>query len=141
MYSYRWSDWPRCRHLIASHPPETSRVKKVLNLPLGLVTSCCTHQTAWWRPACGWLGWGSMSTGDRSKSHQRTAFSSSNILVTVMKMSKKEKMANLKKTMSYKVGNWFSCSTSWTPAQSYKEKLHYADLQHFDWLKIFKQPI
>ena len=30
---------------------------------LGLVTSCCSHQTAWWRPACSWLGWGSTSIG------------------------------------------------------------------------------
>ena len=27
-----------------------------LNLALGLVTSCCSCHTAWWRPACCWLG-------------------------------------------------------------------------------------
>ena len=37
---------------------------------LGLVTSCCGHQTACWRPACCWLEWGSLSIGDPSKSHQ-----------------------------------------------------------------------
>ena len=41
-----------------------------LNLALGLVTSCCSCQTTWWRPACCWLGWGSMSIGDPSKSHK-----------------------------------------------------------------------
>ena len=30
--------------------------KEGLNLDLGLVTSCCSHQTACWRPACCWLG-------------------------------------------------------------------------------------
>ena len=40
-----------------------------LNLALGLVTSCCSCQTAWWRPACCWLGRGSMSIGDPNKSH------------------------------------------------------------------------
>ena len=39
-----------------------------LNLALALVTSCCGCQTARWRPACCWLGWGSMSIGDPSKS-------------------------------------------------------------------------
>ena len=33
----------------------------------GLVTFCCSCQTAWWIPACCWLGWGSI--GDPSKSH------------------------------------------------------------------------
>ena len=32
-----------------------------LNLALGLVTSCCSHKTVCWVPACCWLGWGSMS--------------------------------------------------------------------------------
>ena len=39
-----------------------------LNFALGLVTSCCSCQTACWRPACCWVGWGSMSIGDPSKS-------------------------------------------------------------------------
>ena len=39
------------------------------NLALCLVTSCCGRQTAWWRRACFYLGWGSMSIGDPSKSH------------------------------------------------------------------------
>ena len=32
------------------------------------------HQTAWCRPAGCWLGWGSMSIGDASKSHQGGLF-------------------------------------------------------------------
>ena len=31
------------------------------NLTSGLVTYCGVPKTAWWRPACCWLGWGSMS--------------------------------------------------------------------------------
>ena len=53
-----------CRHLIA--PPSTPDFSDEVgfNFTLGLVTSCCSHQTTWWRPACCWLGWGSMSIGD-----------------------------------------------------------------------------
>ena len=40
-----------------------------LNLALGQVTSCWGCHTAWWRPACCWLGLGSMSIGDPSASH------------------------------------------------------------------------
>ena len=40
-----------------------------IRLPyLGLVTSCCCHQAACWRPACCWIGCGSMSIGDPCKS-------------------------------------------------------------------------
>ena len=33
----------------------------------GLVTSCYGHKTVGWRPACCWLRWGSISTGDSNK--------------------------------------------------------------------------
>ena len=36
---------------------------------LGLVISCCSHQTACWRPAFGWLGWISLRNGVPNKSH------------------------------------------------------------------------
>ena len=41
-----------------------------LKLAISLVISCCSCQTARWRPACCWLGWGSLSIGDPSKSHR-----------------------------------------------------------------------
>ena len=58
-----------CCYLICSpiHPRLLGDVG--FNLALGLVTSCCSCQTAWRRPACCWLGWGFMSIGDPSKSH------------------------------------------------------------------------
>ena len=40
-----------------------------LNPALGLITSCCCHQTAQWRPACCWQDWGSMSIGEPSTGH------------------------------------------------------------------------
>ena len=43
--------------------------QQVRNVILRLVTSSCSCQTARWRPACCWLGWGYMSIGDPSKSH------------------------------------------------------------------------
>ena len=39
------------------------------NLALGLVTSCCSCQTAIWRLVCCWLGYESMSIGESSKYH------------------------------------------------------------------------
>ena len=39
-----------------------------LNLALDPVTSCYSCQTTWWRPACSWLGCGSMSIDGPSKS-------------------------------------------------------------------------
>ena len=36
------------------------------------LSSCCSCQTAWWRPACCLLGWGSMSIGDPSKSRRES---------------------------------------------------------------------
>ena len=35
-----------------------------LNLAFCLVTSCCSHKTEFWGPACRWLGRGSMSIGE-----------------------------------------------------------------------------
>ena len=46
-------------HLICSPPDFSGKVS--LNLPLGLDTSCCGVQTAWWRPACCWLKWVSLN--------------------------------------------------------------------------------
>ena len=56
----------------------------ILYLDLGLVTSCCSRQTACWRPACCWLGWGSMSIGDPSKSHKGGGGVNKNILKHIL---------------------------------------------------------
>ena len=58
-----------CWHLIAFPSTPDFLCKVGLTLALGLVTSCCSHQTACWRSASCWLGWGSRSIGDPSKSH------------------------------------------------------------------------
>ena len=56
-WDYRWSNWPRYVGTWFA-PPSTPDFSGEVNLTIGLVTSCCSCQTAWWRPACCWLGWG-----------------------------------------------------------------------------------
>ena len=58
-----------CWHLICSPSTPDFLGQVGLNLSLVLVTSCCSCQTARCRPAYCWLGLGSMSIGDPSKSH------------------------------------------------------------------------
>ena len=57
MWLYRWSNWLRYvgTWFAPPHTPDFSG-KVGLNLALGLVTSCCSCQTAWWRPACCGVG-------------------------------------------------------------------------------------
>ena len=68
---YMLRHWPRYVGTWFSSPPSNPHFsgKVGLNPALGLVTSCCSCQTAWWRPACCWLGWGSMIIGYPSKRH------------------------------------------------------------------------
>ena len=58
-----------CWQLIA--PPSTPDFlgNGGLYFALCMVTSCCSSQTARWRPSDCWLWWGSMSLGNPSKSH------------------------------------------------------------------------
>ena len=58
-----------CWHLIAPLSTLDFSGEIDLTLAFGLVASCCSHPTACWRPASCWLGRGSMSIGDPSKSH------------------------------------------------------------------------
>ena len=54
----------KCCHLIAPTTTPDFLGKVCINLALGLVTtSCYSHKTLCWGPACWWLGWGSRSVG------------------------------------------------------------------------------
>ena len=77
---YRWINLPRYVGTWFAPPSITDFLGKVgLNLAFGLVTSCYSrqtawwrcysHQTAWWNPVCYWLGCWFMMIGDPSKSH------------------------------------------------------------------------
>ena len=59
-----------CWHLIAAPSTPDFTGKVGLNLAICLVTSCCGHQTACWRPAYCQLGRVSFRIGDPCKSHQ-----------------------------------------------------------------------
>ena len=72
----RGDGWPHGRRARWPVWPDFSRfchqrlLRQVgLNLALGLVTSFESCHTGYWGPARCWLGWGSVSVGDPSKSH------------------------------------------------------------------------
>jgi len=52
---YRWSNWPRLVGTLFAPPFTSDFLGNVcLNLALGLVTSCFSHQATWWKPVSCW---------------------------------------------------------------------------------------